>query len=156
MRSFRSGIILLFSLFLTFPLNARNIMAIGTVAEKNLGASFLYLTNPFQGFHLTVQKETPDSYASTIDWHQYFSLQGVKALIGGWGHLAGYAGIGVRSLASQNVQDAESLSIRTPIGVELSLKSAPFQLMGDVAIELNTDPSVALRFVPRLGARAVF
>ena len=156
MRSIATYIAFIFAASISQVGHAKSTIAVGTVAEKSLGASILYLQNPFQGFHLALQKDTNQSYTTTIDFHQYFSVRGAKAVIGAWAHLASYVGIGIRSRATIAAEENDSIGMRAPVGFELSLKAFPVQILGDVAIELSPSDLSAPKFTPRVGARAVF
>jgi hypothetical protein len=138
--------------------------AVGPVAGPEIGVSILYLLDPFSGFHFVGQFQEADASAFSVDWQKYFSIRSTES-IRKIGHLAAYSGVGIESVArgkrgsddnDSNSGSEERMSIRAPVGLELSLRQVPVQAFTDVAACFGPIPNTNVHFSPRIGVRAVF
>jgi|GEM_PF-2296161 len=129
--------------------------AVGPVAGPEIGVSVLYLLDPFSGFHFVGQFHEAEASAFSVDWQKYFSINSTES-IRKVGHLAAYSGVGIENVARASKGTDEQMSIRAPVGLELSIRQVPIQAFTDVAACFGPIPNTNVHFSPRIGVRAVF
>jgi hypothetical protein len=129
--------------------------AIGPVASYSPGISLLYLTDPFEGWHLSTFMNQKQNTVFSLDWQRYFGVGSAYTPLRPYGNLAVYSGFGVQSV-NHTDRSGQSLDLRVPVGVEFSSRQLPIQIFGDVAAIFGPMPQTGISGSPRIGLRAVF
>jgi hypothetical protein len=129
--------------------------AVGPVASYSPGISLLYLTDPFEGWHLSTFLNQKQNTVFSLDWQRYFGVGSALTPLRPYGNLAVYSGFGMQSVNHAD-RAGQSLDLRVPVGVEFSSRQLPIQIFGDVAAIFGPMPQTGISGSPRVGLRAVF